>query len=101
MSTQTTAPTNLTPKQRFQLQALAINEHRDMVVSRPYQSSVDFGLLEYVNELADDVKDGNSAAAVGFKLQGAVSIIRTMKSLSETPQVTKTFKPETINYNVK
>jgi hypothetical protein len=44
-------------------------------------------MLEYMSQLAQRANDGNTAAAMGLKLQGALEFLQTMKMLGETPRL--------------
>lgn len=89
MSAATTPLLNPSPKQRFQQQGSFVSTHREMVDSAAYNRATEFGLQQYAIMLGQSVGDGNSAMAVGFKLQGAVEILLTMRNLSETPTAPK------------
>jgi hypothetical protein len=87
--TNNNALSNPPPKTRFLQSADNITKHRSMVDSREYERAVDFGLMQYFAELAAQVKDGNSAAMVGFKVAGAFEAVQSMRMLSEQPKVTR------------
>lgn len=90
---------NPTPAQRFRQSPDSISKHRDMVDSTTYQRSIDFGIEQYAINLSQQVQDGNSAMAVGFKLQGAIEIILTMRNLSETPPQPKLVTVPKLDHN--
>jgi hypothetical protein len=77
--------TNPQPKARFQESTQNVTQHRDMVAITPWQRAMDFGMLQYCSLLAQQVTDGSSAMAVGFKLQGALEFQMTARMLAETP----------------
>lgn len=77
----------MSPKSRFLLSNDNITKHRDMVDSGTFQRGLDFALMQYAQFLATQASDGNTAMAVGFKLQGAQEFVVQFKTLSETVQI--------------
>jgi hypothetical protein len=78
---------NPTPKARF-LQvnpAHTISKHREMVDSDTFQRAADAALLQYQIALAEQIRDGNTAATSGFKMQGVIEFLQLFRNLSETP----------------
>lgn len=84
------ALTNPSPKERFQASVDNIGPHRDMVVSDPFTRAMDFGLMQYANEIQGQAYGSEGAAAVGYKLQGAVEFIGIVKQLAEKTVIKKT-----------
>lgn len=85
--------TNPTPQQRFQAEPKRLSAHRDMVGTAAFESASDFAMLEYSRLLATKVVDGNTSAATGLKLQGALEFLQTFRMLAESPTV-RTAKPQ-------
>jgi hypothetical protein len=92
--TQPTAPTppavsivNHSPKQRFMTDTKSVSAHRDMVASGTFEAGSHFAMLEYMSQLAQRANDGNTAAAMGLKLQGALEFLQIMRMLGETPRM--------------
>lgn len=75
---------NPTPREQFRQSGDNITKHRNLVDSPEFERAVRFGLLEYQVLLAGQIRDGNSAMATGFKLQGALELMQVMRNLSET-----------------
>lgn len=88
-----------TPSERFKLNKELVDGYLGIISSPIYQQSVDFGLLEFVNDLADTVKDGNSAAAAGFKLAGAIAVLNSIRDLSRIPEIKKPAPIKNLNFN--
>lgn len=83
-----------TPKNRFLESGDNIAAHRKMVDSREFQRGIDYSLMDYVKNLSDQVKDGNTAMAVGFMLKATWEYIEKLQTLSEQPKpVTKVVTP--------
>lgn len=74
---------NLSPRARFQLVRNAITSHRALIEHAQFDPSTDAAMLEYQSQLAMQNKDGNSAMANGFKIQGAIEYLQTLKQLAE------------------
>lgn len=93
--TPTTGPTtppavniiNHSPKQRFMTDTKSVSAHRDLVSTTAFEAGSHFAMLEYMSQLAQRANDGNTAAAMGLKLQGALEFLQTMKMLGETPRL--------------
>jgi hypothetical protein len=80
---------NPTPKARFQESGNNIAEHHTLLESRPFQRACDFGLQQYMLKLATVTGDFNTAAAAGFKMQGAQEFLATLRLLAEKPEPVK------------
>ena len=91
---------NPTPKSRFLANSTYINQHRDLITSDAFIRATDVGLNHYQVLLANQVTDGNTAMAAGFKLQGALEYVQTMRLLSEIPKAPTLAKPETLDHTV-
>lgn len=78
---------NPNPKTRFLTHSPAhtISKHREMVDSEAFQKAVDFSLLQYQADLSNQIRDGNTAATAGFKMQGVIEFMGILRNLSETP----------------
>lgn len=79
--------TNKTPKVRFMETAANIHKHRALVDSEDFQRGVDFALLQYQLDLANQISDGNSAVGVGLRIKGAQEFLFTLRNLSEMPKI--------------
>ena len=62
-----------------------VREHKQMVDSPPFQKGIDAALLQCLALWGSQVVDGNTAMAVGFKVQGALEYLANLKLLAETP----------------
>lgn len=80
-----TAPINLSPKSRFQQSQDNVSRHRAMLETREFERATDFSMVQYCAVLAESVKDMNSAAIAGMKLQGAFEYAHAFRSLGEIP----------------
>ena len=83
------APINLSPKSRFQQSNENVSRHRAMLETREFERANDFSLVQYCAALSESVKDMNSAAIAGLKLQGAFEFAHTFRNLGEMPPVAK------------
>lgn len=79
------APINLSPKSRFQQSADNVSRHRALLETREFERATDFSLLQYCAALSESIKDMNSAAIAGMKLQGAFEHAHTFRNLGELP----------------
>jgi hypothetical protein len=91
---------NPSPAQRFRSNPTYVNQHRELIVSDPFQRAVDFGLLEYQSLLVKQNENANTALAAGFKLQGALELIQTLRMLSEVPRQPTPVKPDQLDHSV-
>src|SRR5579863_3174313 len=82
-------PPNLNPsaKSRFQIAAENIRLHRAMMELPAFERGMDAALLEYGSILSKQNTNGNEAMASGFKLQGALEYLQTLKTLAESAPV--------------
>lgn len=78
---------NPSPKVRFASTnpAHVLGKHREMVDSDAFQRAVDFATLQYQAMLSEQIRDGNTAATAGFKMQGVIEFMGVLRNLSETP----------------
>ncbi len=61
-----------------------------MMETRPFQRAIDYALLEYQAQLAQEVSSNpQSAAFSGLKMTGAQEFLQTLRLLSETPSLPK------------
>lgn len=74
---------NPSPKQRFQATPNAITKHRALLEKTEFDIAADAAMNELQLQLAMQIRDGNSAMSVGFRLQGAQEFLSTFKTLSE------------------
>ena len=74
-----------TPKDRFRQSDTRISNHRKMVEADVFERSSDAALLQYLSMISSGVRDGNTAMAAGFRLQGAFELMHTLKNISEEP----------------
>jgi hypothetical protein len=90
---------NPQPKARFQESGDNVSKHRDLVDTGEFQRAVDFGILQYVAACTREIRDGNSAMAVGFKIAGAMEVLNTIRMLSENiPQPQIVQSPTNLNH---
>ena len=78
---------NPPPKVRFRESADNVSKHRALTENPALQKSLDFAVQQYQRDLANEVKDNNSALAVGFKIVAVQEFLRTFMSLSEVPKL--------------
>lgn len=78
---------NPSPRTRFQAINGAITAHKAMLENPFFERGTDFAMLEYQRLVAEQAKDGNSAMAVGFKMEGALEFLQTLKTLAESAPV--------------
>lgn len=77
--------TNPTPKQRFQADKKAVENHRSLMQRDDLQRSIDFALLEYQHQVALRTNEQMSGSG-HFRMLGALEFIGQMKNLAETYQ---------------
>lgn len=80
-----TAPINLSPKSRFQQSQDNVSRHRALLETREFERASDFALVQFCAGLSESIKDMNSAAIAGMKLQGAFEYAHTFRNLGEIP----------------
>lgn len=78
---------NPSPRVRFQAIPNAITQHKALLEKPEFDRAADYALMEYNRLTAEQVRDGNSAMAMGFKLQGALEYLQTLKTLAEAAPV--------------
>jgi hypothetical protein len=91
---------NQSPKAKFLESNDNISAHRKMVDTREFQRAIDYAQMEYSRLIAEQVKDGNTSMYVGFKLQGMLEFVQTLKLLSEAPQASARIVTPTLNHSV-
>jgi hypothetical protein len=75
---------NPTPKTVFRESTDNIKAHNELTQSRPFTRAIDFALLEYQRELANEcLKDMGKSAFVGLKMTGAQEFVRTLRGLAD------------------
>jgi hypothetical protein len=74
------------PRERFQSVDLAVRAHHDMVDKPSFNAGADSALAQYVTNQIQGIHDLNSAAACGFRIQGAVDFLSLFKTLAEIPK---------------
>jgi hypothetical protein len=74
---------NPSPKARFMAVKRAIESHRQMLETPAFERATDMATMEYERLVAEQVRDGNSAMAAGFKIQGALEFLQILKTLAE------------------
>lgn len=89
---------NPSPREQFRAAVDNISKHRNLIDSPEFGRAVQFSMLEYQAMLSTQTKDGNSAMAVGYKLQGALELMAVMRNLAETPPVTPRLGEKTLNH---
>ena len=78
---------NPTPKARFLENPSWVSKHRELIVSDAFLKATDYGMSQYQVLLSTQVNDGNTAMAAGYKLQGALEFLETLRQLSEPPKL--------------
>jgi hypothetical protein len=81
--TQQTRILNPSPKTRFQEVESNIRDHKRMVDLPEFQKGMDYAMLEAQSRWARQVNDGQTAMAVGLKIQGALEFIQELVLLAE------------------
>lgn len=74
---------NPSPRTRFQSKPANLTNHRSMIDSEAFERASDAALAEYCLSLADQVRDGNTALAAGFRLLGAHEAFNVLKTLAD------------------
>jgi hypothetical protein len=90
---------NPTPRDQFREKADNISLHRTLVDSPQFERGVHFTMLEYQRMLSTQVKDGNSAAAAGYKLQGAIEIMGVLRMLAEPAPSMPKLASQSLDHN--
>jgi len=81
---------SLSPREQFREHADSITKHRNLVDLPEFQRAAQYAMLEFQALLSAQVKDANSALAVGYKLQGGLELISILRNLAEpTPALPK------------
>lgn len=80
---------NPSPKTRFQQSGNNVSEHRKLIDLPAFQRGVDMALLQYQATVAEQVRDGNSAASAGLRLLGVHEFLTTFRLLSEPAEIPK------------
>lgn len=75
---------NPSPRARFQKENGAVTAHRALLENPYFDKGADAAMLEYGSLVAQQAKDGNSAMAAGFRLQGAIEFLQVLKTLAES-----------------
>ena len=78
---------NPSPRVRFQAIPNAITQHKAMLENPAFDRACDHAMFEYNRLCAEQIRDGNSAMAAGFKTQGALEFLQTLKTLAEAAPV--------------
>ena len=78
---------NPAPKVRFRESADNVSKHRALTENPALQKSLDFAVQQQQRDWANEVKDHNSAIAVGYKIVGLQEFLRTFMGLSEVPKL--------------
>ena len=73
-----------TPKQRFVESTRIAEAHKDTVDSSQFLLAMDMALLQIVSELKS-TSDVQAAAANYWKLEGALSYMKTLSQLGDAP----------------
>lgn len=89
---------NPSPRQRFQLKAENIRAHRAIIEKDEFQRSLDHALMQYQLMLVVDAKDGNSAAAAHYKMQGVLEFLHQFKYLAEQVVPERRKLPDQLDY---
>lgn len=74
------------PRERFQSVAKNLVNHQEMVDAPSFDTSADIALCQYAVDLGKSVMNAETALAAGYKLQGAVRLLSTFKTLAEQPK---------------
>jgi hypothetical protein len=77
---------NPSAKYQFMKSAKRVGDHRNIMQMGQFQDSVNMALLEYQRMVFRDANDGNSSAAAGMKVKGALEFVDTLFKLGEMPQ---------------
>jgi hypothetical protein len=80
---------NLSPKLRFQKINGAITAHRALLENVWFDAAADAAMNELILQLSMQVRDGNGAMSVGFRMQGAQEFLSMFKTLAEQNQLPK------------
>lgn len=91
---------NPTPREIFRESGDSVTKHRNLIDLPEFSRAVNFSLLEFQTLLAAQVKDGNSAMCVGFKLQGALELMTVMRNLAEPAPVLQRLVEKSLNHQV-
>lgn len=77
---------NPSPKARFMQSGTRISNHRALIMSDAFEDAADAAMLQMQRAMANDIKDGNSAMAAGFRMLGAQEFLANFRLLAETPR---------------
>jgi hypothetical protein len=83
-----TAPPILNPRPKtlFRSSAVKVKNHNSLISSPVLKESLDAAMMEYQYKCVGGATDANSAAAVTFKLKGALEFVDEFIRLAEPYQ---------------
>lgn len=91
---------NPTPKQQFLADSKKVSAHRNVMQMAPIQEGINMALLEYQRQLTANMTDANAAAAVSFKLKGALEFVNTFLKLGESAPAVEQSKVTQLDHRV-
>ena len=93
------APTiNPKPKDKFQTESSWLKEHKKLLENPAFDTAIDFAMLEFCRELAEDKNAPQMAGAYMMQIAGAHRLVDILKNLSSMPAI-KPQNADTINLN--
>jgi hypothetical protein len=97
------APANYNPtaKQRFRESADNISRHKALLEMHEYERARDFSQLEYLQQVAQSIRDTNSALAAGYKLQAVFEYQNTFQRLHDQATVSPTMMNDNLPSNTR
>jgi hypothetical protein len=86
MSEPTKAPPNFnpSPKTRFQMHGQNLSLHKDMIASKTFEVGTDAAMLHLQMKVTQQITDGNTAMAAGYRMLGALEFLGALKTLAQT-----------------
>ena len=93
---------NPTPKARFLESKDNIAAHHKLLDERATERGIDFALMQYARELADNPpNDMTNCAAHWLRLQGAHDFVKVLKTLAEVPAPVKRVETPNLDHTVR
>lgn len=95
-------PINPSPKQQLLSNIKQRAAHNELVADDQMRGSLNLALLEYQGRLMYKIADGNAAATIAYRIQGALEFINEFLYLGrEVKPIETTTTTQQIDHNVK
>lgn len=93
--------TNPKPREKFQAEKQWIKGHKELLESPVFDTALDFAMLQFVRELAEDKNAAQMAGPYAMMITGAHKYVEILRGLSSMPVTTpKVLDPDNLNHRV-